>query len=172
MSTDPFGRAAELLRLKAIEAGRAHAADDTQHLEALLGDLEERLRVLNGVVDRLEQAVRSGSGTPPLQPEGSNSPTPGKTVPPRRKPAPATAPPEGAETLPEGWTIVSLCEKLGLETVDRRDVPGGSLWVLGEENATQKLFGPLAAVGVTFTFSPTGSRATGRKPGWFTKSIR
>ncbi|MGD9713372.1 MAG: hypothetical protein AB7V46_15080 [Thermomicrobiales bacterium] len=172
MTDDPIRQAADHLRRRAIEAGRELASNEADRVAALVGGLEERLANLGRVVTRLEEAVAARANQTERVVE---SPEPGRPHPIGRQREPSTPLHEKSDEpapLPEHWTILSLCEDLGLEVVDRRDVPGGSLWVLGNKAAAESLFKRLAPHDIKFTFAPTGSRATGRRPGWFTKSPR
>jgi hypothetical protein len=167
----PISTVAAALREIAVAAGTASASQDAQARSRTLSDLNNRLGELEATVSRLEDALKQQKLEPPPAPRTVIEPVKREAA--SRKADPG-GPPAGepSHALPPNWRLAQVCEDHGLEVIDRRDVPGGSLWVVGPREVAQPLFRMFSAEGVSFAFVPGGSRATGRRPGWFTKSQR
>lgn len=73
-------------------------------------------------------------------------------------------------SLPINYQSESLSDafkKANLEVHDKRD-RGGCFWVIGGDEL-QPLMDELTAAGFRFSFTPNGSRTTGRRPAWYLK---
>jgi len=67
----------------------------------------------------------------------------------------------------DSLSLADRFKKLDLEVHDKRD-RGGCLWVVGGYEL-QTLMNTLKADGLRFSFTPNGSRTTGRRPAWYLK---
>ncbi|HBV97350.1 MAG TPA: hypothetical protein DEF36_09940 [Desulfotomaculum sp.] len=67
----------------------------------------------------------------------------------------------------ELFNIMVFLERKGLKIVDKRPA-GGALWVVGGLELS-KTMEELKAMGIRFSFTEKGGRATRNKPGWFRK---
>ncbi|HYT70391.1 MAG TPA: hypothetical protein VEK78_03350 [Gemmatimonadales bacterium] len=81
-------------------------------------------------------------------------------------PAP-TADPESPVDAPVG--VADDLRARGFEVIDKR-AAGGKLWVMGPATELKPVMAEFQRKGVKFGFAPKGGRATGGRPGWFTKA--
>lgn len=171
MSSSAIGSVAAALREMAVASGVASAARDMEARSRTLLDLDSRLDELEALLTKLETTVKERKATRPEVPKPPVEPLP--SGPESKRPDHGIYVPKPPTlALPPNWRLADVCVEHGLEVIDRRGVPGGSLWVIGSRDVAQPLFKMLATEGVAFSFVPGGSRATGRRPGWFTKSQR
>ncbi|WP_261303983.1 sigma factor-like helix-turn-helix DNA-binding protein [Paenibacillus andongensis] len=65
----------------------------------------------------------------------------------------------------EDFDLIEYLKENKVEPIDKRDA-GGALWIVGGWGLNKILF-PLKERGIYFKFTPKGSGATKKKPGWF-----
>ncbi|MBA2937026.1 hypothetical protein HZF08_01760 [Paenibacillus sp. CGMCC 1.16610] len=65
----------------------------------------------------------------------------------------------------EDFDLLEYLKENSVESIDKRDA-GGALWIVGGWGLNKILF-PLKERGIYFKFTPKGSGATKKKPGWF-----
>jgi len=76
-----------------------------------------------------------------------------------------SVPPTSLPSDPD-FDIAAYLKQAGLDVIDKR--PSGSLWVVDGDPPSPAL-SMLLDRGIGFAFTPNGSRATHRRPGWYIK---
>lgn len=66
-------------------------------------------------------------------------------------------------------SLSRLLRRHGFDPVDNRS-SGGALWVKASERAFQACYAKMKLRGVLFKFTKNGGKATGHRPGWWTKA--
>lgn len=162
MSDDPFAdlgrRMAGLIRERVaalVEDERTEAARLAAELDVRATQLEAQVKTLA----ELDGDALRARAKPRKARSGAASEL-GKK--PRAKPV--------RRVTSGSFRLAAYLEEVGLTVIDKRSVPGGNLWAVGDPAVASQVLAGLEAEGIDFIYVPNGSRATGGKPGWYTKS--
>jgi hypothetical protein len=145
----------------------AAAQGEQQATAARVEALEKRVRHLSELIGRVEERY-SGAARPRPREEGepaSASADPAVPVVGR----PSSVGVTGHGPKPPAMGVSKWLAAHRFEVIDRRDHPNGSLWVVGPRARLKPILDELRDQGVEFRYAAGGSRATGGRPGWFTK---
>jgi hypothetical protein len=154
------------LRSGLLDDAKRHVTSLEARSGQLLGRVEKAEQMLQGLehqVQELRVAIDTlGAAEPP---RATKAVLPGlESLQGTARPAPRTR-----TVRPASVALRAYLESRNLEVIDHRDA-GGNLWVTGPEARVRPVIDELKQRGIRFTYSAAGSRATGGRPGWYTKS--